>query len=78
MLELAGFEVIAWHRFDKTFQFDPWCSRMNLSEADKDKLVHYILAAPQKVKDKFRIVIKDDRIISFQGEAIVLKAMKTV
>ncbi|MDQ0197875.1 class I SAM-dependent methyltransferase [Neobacillus ginsengisoli] len=76
MLEFAGFEIIEWHRFDKTFKFDPWCSRMNVLQADKDRLTQYMLTATQKIKDKFRIVINEDQVISFQGEAIVLKAIK--
>ncbi|WHY84159.1 class I SAM-dependent methyltransferase [Neobacillus novalis] len=76
MLEITGFEISEWHRFEKTFLFEPWCKRMNLSQSEMDKLSEYILGASQKVKDKFRIVIKNNHVISFQGEAIVLKAIK--
>lgn len=76
MLELAGFEIVEWQRFEKTFRFGPWCKRMNVSQEEKDKLSLFIVAASQKVKDKFRIVIEDNQVISFQGEAIVLKAIK--
>lgn len=76
MLELCGFEITEWHRFEKGFQYDSWCNRMDLSEIDKGKLTQYILNSTQKVKDKFRIVIENDKVISFQGEAIVLRAIK--
>jgi ubiquinone/menaquinone biosynthesis C-methylase UbiE len=76
ILELNGFEISEWHRFDKTFHFEPWCERMNLAEGDKNNLTQYILQSSQKVKDKFRIIIKENQVISFQGEAIVLKAVK--
>jgi ubiquinone/menaquinone biosynthesis C-methylase UbiE len=76
MIELSGFEITEWHRFVKTFQFDPWCKRMDFISAEKDKLTNYIKAAPQRVKEKFRIVIEQDQILSFQGEAIILKAVK--
>lgn len=76
MLELAGFEIFEWHRFDKTFRFETWCGRMNLSKEEKEKLSDYIIGASAKVKEKFRIVIEDNQVISFQGEAIVLKAIK--
>ncbi|MDF2855484.1 MAG: SAM-dependent methyltransferase [Neobacillus sp.] len=76
MLEGSGFEVFEWHRFEKTFHYEPWCNRMKLSVSEKDKLTQYILDASQKVKDKFKIIIEDEKIISFQGEAIVLKAIK--
>jgi ubiquinone/menaquinone biosynthesis C-methylase UbiE len=76
MLELSGFEITEWHRFEKTFQFKSWCNRMDLSEIDKGKLNQLILNSTQKVKDKFRIIIEKDEVISFQGEAIVLRAIK--
>jgi ubiquinone/menaquinone biosynthesis C-methylase UbiE len=76
MLELSGFEITEWHRFEKTFQFKSWCNRMDLSEIDKGKLTQLILNSTQKVKDKFRIIIEKDEVISFQGEAIVLRAIK--
>jgi len=76
MLELAGFEIFEWRRFVKTFRYEPWCNRMNLAESEKDTLSQYILNASDKIKEKFKISIVDDQIISFQGEAIILKAVK--
>jgi ubiquinone/menaquinone biosynthesis C-methylase UbiE len=76
MLERAGFDIYEWHRFDKTFRFESWCNRMNLPQDEKEKLAQYILQASNKIRDKFRVVIEDDQVISFQGEAIVLKAIK--
>jgi ubiquinone/menaquinone biosynthesis C-methylase UbiE len=76
MLELAGFEIYEWHRFVKTFRYLPWCNRMNLAESENENLSQYILNAPQKVKEKFKVSIVDDQVISFQGEAIILKAVK--
>ncbi|MFK9092803.1 class I SAM-dependent methyltransferase [Bacillus salipaludis] len=76
LLELSGFEIEEWHRFDKTFRFDSWCNRMNLPQVEKEKLVEYMNGSSDKIKNKFRIVIEEDQIISFQGEAVVLKAIK--
>jgi ubiquinone/menaquinone biosynthesis C-methylase UbiE len=76
MLESAGFEIFEWHRFVKTFHYEPWCNRMNLAESEKENLSQYILNAPQIVKEKFKVSIVDDQVISFQGEAIILKAVK--
>jgi ubiquinone/menaquinone biosynthesis C-methylase UbiE len=76
MLELTGFEIFEWHRFEKIFHFDSWCNRMNVSQSEKDKLSQYILASTDKVKEKFKVIIVDDLVSSFQGEAIVLKAIK--
>ncbi len=33
-------------------------------------------ADSNNIKDKFRVFIEEDQVISFQGEAIVLKAIK--
>lgn len=76
MLELSGFEIIEWHRFEKNFRFEPWCNRMNMTEKDKESLSQFILGATQKIKNKFRIIIEDNLVKSFRGEAIVLKAIK--
>lgn len=76
MLEMNGFEVYEMHRFEKTFQFDSWCNRMNLPESEKDKLSAYIRNSSQKVKEKFKVSIQNDQVISFQGEAVIMKAIK--
>ncbi|MEH7482355.1 methyltransferase domain-containing protein, partial [Neobacillus drentensis] len=74
MLEISGFEIFEWHRFEKTFHYEPWCNRMNLPEDEKDKLTQFILSASPRVKEKFKIIIKDNQIISFVGEAVILRA----
>ncbi|MEW9050961.1 MAG: class I SAM-dependent methyltransferase [Neobacillus sp.] len=76
MLEKEGFEIIETHRFVKTFRFEPWCNRMNLPTAEKEKLTQFILNSTQKIKDKFRVRVEDGHIVSFQGEAFILKAVK--
>jgi ubiquinone/menaquinone biosynthesis C-methylase UbiE len=76
MLELAGFEIIEWHRFEKTFKFDSWCNRMNLPMEERKELSQYFITTSKSIKEKFRILIEDRQVISFQGEAIVLKAIK--
>jgi ubiquinone/menaquinone biosynthesis C-methylase UbiE len=75
-IEDSGLEVFEWHRFDKTFRFDSWCANMNLSGLEEIQLTKFILESSDKIKDKFRILIKGEKIISFNGEAIILKALK--
>lgn len=75
-LEDIGLEVYEWHRFEKTFRFDSWCANMKLPEPEQNHLTQLILKSSQKVKEKFRILIENDKVISFVGEAIVLKAIK--
>jgi len=76
MLEANGFEVEEWHRFEKVFSFEPWCDRMNVSDIEKKKLTKIIINASDDVKRKFAIKIEDNQVVSFKGEAIVLKAVK--
>jgi ubiquinone/menaquinone biosynthesis C-methylase UbiE len=75
-LEDSGLEVFEWHRFEKTFQFESWCANMKLPGSEKIHLTKFILESSDKIKDKFRILIQDEKIISFNGEAIILKALK--
>ncbi|MBB2482941.1 methyltransferase domain-containing protein [Bacillus sp. APMAM] len=76
MLEDNGFEVGEWHRFEKVFIFEPWCNRMNLSDKEKEHLNSFILNASEEIKAKFAIKVENSRVVSFKGEAIVLKALK--
>ncbi|MBS4174917.1 methyltransferase domain-containing protein [Bacillus sp. FJAT-49736] len=76
MLEESGFEVQEWHRFEKVFIFEPWCNRMNLLDVEKDRLTSYILNASDEIKVKFAIKAENNCVVSFKGEAVVLKALK--
>lgn len=76
MLELAGFEIEEWHRYEKTFNYDSWCNQMKLPNEEKEKLTLYFLDASEKIKNKFRVKIESNQVTSFSGEAIVLKALK--
>ncbi|GAB7388168.1 class I SAM-dependent methyltransferase [Bacillaceae bacterium] len=76
MLEKSGFVIEEWHRFAKEFPFETWCDRMKLPESEKRELSRFMLQAPEKIRGKLRIVSEGERIISFQGESILLKAVK--
>ncbi|WP_020007330.1 class I SAM-dependent methyltransferase [Salinicoccus albus] len=76
MLELNGFDIQELHRFDKRFEFEDWCDRMHLSVAEKNNLNHLLTDAAEKIKQKFQIQSENDRIKSFQGEALLLSCVK--
>ncbi|MBS4203407.1 class I SAM-dependent methyltransferase [Lederbergia citrea] len=76
LLELNGFEIQELYRFEKLFEFESWCDRMHLTDTEKATLNEFILRTSEKVKHKFRIQINDNQVISFIGEAILLKAAK--
>ncbi|MCM3692505.1 class I SAM-dependent methyltransferase [Neobacillus niacini] len=75
-IEESGLEIFEWHRFEKTFRFEPWCANMKLPESEKNQLTQLILKSSKEIQEKFRIQIENDKVISFVGEAIVLKAIK--
>lgn len=76
MLELQGFLVEELYRFEKTFEFDSWCNRMKLSKTSKDEITNLMLNSSQEIKKRFHIKTKDQSILSFKGEAIIIKARK--
>ncbi|WP_321165990.1 hypothetical protein [Heyndrickxia sporothermodurans] len=76
MLEEKGFNIEEMYRFEKTFQFDSWCNRMKLTEKEKNDLTEYMLHATLNIKKKFHIEVIENTIISFKGEAIIIKARK--
>jgi len=76
MLESSGFHIEELYRFEKTFDFEPWCNRMQLTEEEKQKLTRYILNASVKVKEKFKIVIENQAVQTFVGESVIIKAVK--
>ncbi|MEC1375276.1 class I SAM-dependent methyltransferase [Heyndrickxia oleronia] len=76
MLELQGFLVEELYRFEKTFEFDSWCNRMKLSKTSKDEITNLMLNSSQETKKRFHIKIKGQSILSFKGEAIIIKARK--
>lgn len=76
MLEQEGYEICEFQRFTKTFMFDSWCGRMKLPLSEQMELNDFILRASEQTKAKFRIEIKGGKVVSFQGEALILKAVK--
>lgn len=76
ILENKGFEIQELYRFDKPFDFESWADRMHLSDSEKAELTDYMVNASDKVKQKFRIQIENQKVITFQGEAVVLNATK--
>jgi ubiquinone/menaquinone biosynthesis C-methylase UbiE len=75
-IEENGFEIFEMHRFEKMFVFESWCKNMKLSEPEKKNLMRYVLESSERIKGKFRIVIENEKVVSFVGEALLLKAMK--
>jgi len=75
-IEASGLILDAFFCFDKSFAFDSWCERMGLTSLQKKELTDAIVSSSSHLKKALHIQIKNDQVISFQGQAIVLKAHK--
>ncbi|WP_088035467.1 class I SAM-dependent methyltransferase [Evansella clarkii] len=76
-IELTGFKISDWYSFEKTFKFDSWCDRMQLPAEEKEELNDIFMKAPKETKNYFNIKTDESgRTVSFQGEAILLRAVK--
>lgn len=76
MLEMADFEIFDMHRFEKTFDFEDWCARMQLTHEETENLNHIMIHTEEDIKQKFRIKEFDGKVETFQGEAMLLNAVK--
>ncbi|WP_077622813.1 class I SAM-dependent methyltransferase [Sediminibacillus massiliensis] len=76
-IEEQSFEINELYRFEKTFSFSKWCQMMNLSDDIQAFLAEYLLKAESRHKQKFRITEADGKPKTFQGEAILIKAVKS-
>ncbi|MFC4402411.1 class I SAM-dependent methyltransferase [Gracilibacillus xinjiangensis] len=75
-IERNGFEVSEWIGFRKTFVFESWFNRMKQPEEEKKALNSYIIKAGPDIHKKFRVKVNHGTVESFEGEAILLKAVK--
>ncbi|WP_026676302.1 class I SAM-dependent methyltransferase [Fictibacillus gelatini] len=75
-LETAGFHIESLFTFKKTFPFDSWCERMKLPNAEKEQLRNDLIQSTESVKRCLNIIQQNDNIVSFQGEAILIKTKK--
>ncbi|RWR09292.1 class I SAM-dependent methyltransferase [Siminovitchia fortis] len=77
-IEEKGFSIQTFLTFKKRFVFDEWCKTMNLSSEAKEELNNYMIASPREVINFFSIEMENNQIHSFQGEAMILIALKTI
>jgi ubiquinone/menaquinone biosynthesis C-methylase UbiE len=75
-LEQSGFSIQMFTTFKKKFVFNEWCRTMNLSDKDKKELNSFMIASSKEILEFFSIKIDKDQVCSFQGEAVLLTAVK--
>lgn len=74
--ELAGFRVEQLMQSRKTFIFDSWCARMNVPESVKRELEAYVLSRSADLQRQLGVQTEQGKLISFQGDYMMLKARK--
>ncbi|SDI45530.1 class I SAM-dependent methyltransferase [Natribacillus halophilus] len=75
-VEAAGFTVQHLQRFRKTFFFRDWCDRLDVAQNRRNTLQQYMKEAPEAIQQTFNIQYEDGKVLSFEGEAIMLEAIK--
>lgn len=75
-VELNGLRVEQLAQSRKTFHFAGWCERMNVPESIRTELEAYMLSWPADWQRQLGIVTENRRLVSFQGDYMMLKARK--
>ncbi|MDF2963965.1 MAG: Methyltransferase domain protein [Paenibacillus sp.] len=75
-VEHAGLTVELLSSFPKTFGFRAWCDRMEVPGPIRQELEQKFLQAEPGLIRKFHITEQEGRLVSFQGQAALLRARK--
>lgn len=78
MLEEKGLAIEFMMTFAKRFRYDSWFDRMGRPQQEKDELEQTMLAAQGEIRHHFRIAVEEERVVSFEGESMLVKARKEV
>jgi len=60
----------------KPYPFEEWTSRIGMPESERDALEAWLLAASQKFKNFFEIVVENGRVVSLTGVYTILVALR--
>ncbi|WP_019421497.1 class I SAM-dependent methyltransferase [Paenibacillus sp. OSY-SE] len=77
-LEEKGLAIEFMMTFAKRFRYDSWFDRMGRPQQEKDELEQTMLAAQGEIQHHFRIAVEEERVVSFEGESMLVKARKEV
>jgi ubiquinone/menaquinone biosynthesis C-methylase UbiE len=75
-IEHSGLAVELMVTFPKTFEFEDWCSRLEVPSLVKHEMEQAYLQAAPDVKRYFHLVQQDGHLLSFQDQGVLLKARK--
>jgi len=76
-MEASGLRVVAEDPLElKRYAFAEWTERMHMPPSARDELERWLLAAPQRSRDYFRVESADGRVQSVCGLFAILAARK--
>ncbi|MFP3887544.1 class I SAM-dependent methyltransferase [Priestia filamentosa] len=76
LIEKNGLKIESATLFPKEFQFYTWCNMMKLAPEKVKELEDEMKNASADIKRYFSIVIEQEKLHSFKGEALLLTATK--
>ena len=68
LIEEAGLEILFFDTFCRTHPFQEWAKRVGLEDAGVKALEERFLKAPSHIRDQFRIVVMEGKVISYTDE----------
>lgn len=76
-IEGSGLHVERVEEFDRgSYEFADWTARAHMKPADRDALERWLLAAPKRCADFFRIVVEGGHVISLRACFAIIAARK--
>lgn len=78
VLARAGLDVTHMEVDHKSHDFAKWTARSQMPDSERASLERDMLTAPAAARARFRIEVRDDRVLSWTSEALILRAVKPV
>jgi hypothetical protein len=76
MLRAAGFVAVAADPLvRKLYVFEDWTARQSMPPEERDGLERWLLAAPPRLAEFFRITAEDGRVVSLEATFGVIAAL---
>jgi ubiquinone/menaquinone biosynthesis C-methylase UbiE len=75
-IEATGLTVDAVEPVERTFEWDSWTARSRMDPTERDELEAFMLNAPAHVREYFKVVSEDGRMLSFGDYKHLVRARK--
>jgi ubiquinone/menaquinone biosynthesis C-methylase UbiE len=78
MLAAAGLEVEAADPLvRKLYPYEEWTERQAMPRAERDELERWLLDAPERCREYFRVTVREGRVVSLEATFCAIAANKT-